>query len=189
MASERIEAMITRLVNREAGYVNHPSDTGGPTNWGITEGVARDAGWAGPMQDLPKEFARSIYYNRYVHTPWFDRVGDVSPMVGEELVDTGVNMGPGIASIFFQRWLNVFNMRGKHYVDLFVDGRIGNNTVKAFIAYLGRRGEEGERVMVAALNAVQGNRYLDIAEQNVTQEDFIYGWVRARVLMPADGDN
>jgi len=36
--------------------------------------------------------------------------------------------------------------------------------------------------MLAALNSVQGERYLSIAEKNETQEDFIYGWMRERVM-------
>lgn len=178
----RIEDIITRVVQREAGYVDHPSDRGGPTNWGITESVARLAGWQGNMIDLPESFARDVYRRRYVLTPSFDKVAYTSVAVGEELVDTGVNMGPAVASVFFQRWLNAFNQRGRRYEDLFVDGRIGPATIKAFNGYVDFRGQEGEDVMVAALNAVQGNRYLEIAENNVTQEDFIYGWIRTRVL-------
>ncbi|CZY10659.1 glycosyl hydrolase 108 family protein [Enterobacter bugandensis] len=29
------DEIINGLLEREAGYVNHPSDKGGPTNWGI----------------------------------------------------------------------------------------------------------------------------------------------------------
>lgn len=180
--SKRIEAIIEGVLGREKGFVDHPSDRGGPTNWGITEATARENGWQGRMQDMPQTFARNVYYRRYVYIPWFDRVAERSPGVGEELVDTGVVMGPGVASTFFQRLLNIFNGRGRYYADIIADGRIGKGTLAAFDAYLNKRGDEGEQVMVAALNCLQGGRFIDIAEHNESQEDFVYGWIRSRVL-------
>jgi len=177
----RVDDIIARVIKAEADYVDHPSDRGGPTRYGITQARARLEGYMGDMRNLPMELARQIYYKRYVSEPNFDMVVDVDPLVGEELVDTGVNMGPSIAAVFFQRWLNAFNRRGAAYADLFVDGRIGTLSIAALRAYLRARGAEGTLVMLAALNSVQGERYLSIAEKNETQEDFIYGWIRERV--------
>lgn len=178
----RIHDIVEGVLLREGRYVDHPNDRGGPTNWGITEAVARLNGYVGHMRDMPQSLARSIYHTRYVTTPWFDRVAAISLPVAEELVDTGVNMGPAVSSVFFQRWLNGFNQQARRYGDLFVDGRVGPATISAFGTYLQQRGSEGELVMVAALNGVQANRYLEIAERDKTQEDFLYGWVRTRVL-------
>lgn len=179
-AFERVIDNIIRVEGRE--LVDHPSDRGGPTKYGITQAVARANGWKGPMRDLPEALAREIYMGRYITIPQFDKVYALGPAVGSELIDTGVNMGPAVAAMFFQRWLNGFNARGSQYADLFADGRIGRVTLDAFRSYLKTRGQEGIAVMVAALNSVQGSRYLDIAERNETQEDFLYGWIRARVL-------
>ena len=33
---KHIDAMITDVIRREGGYVNHPADKGGPTKYGIT---------------------------------------------------------------------------------------------------------------------------------------------------------
>ena len=30
-----------RVIGHEGGYVNHPSDPGGETNWGVTRNTAR----------------------------------------------------------------------------------------------------------------------------------------------------
>ena len=61
-----IEAIINGVIEVEGGYVNHPSDPGGATNMGITEAVARSAGYKGDMRNLPRSTAYSIYYTRYV---------------------------------------------------------------------------------------------------------------------------
>ena len=40
-----LDAMIDRLLEREGGFVNHPADRGGATNWGVTQGTL--AAWRG----------------------------------------------------------------------------------------------------------------------------------------------
>lgn len=173
---------IDRILKAEGGYSDHPADKGGPTNFGITQAVARANGYRGEMAHLPESLAREIYKKRYVVRPGFDRVAVVHSGLAYELVDTGVNMGPAVAATFLQRWLNGFNQQGSRYADVFVDGNIGEVTIAALRAFLAWRGEEGARVLIAAVNCTQGSRYLDIAEANSAQEAFLYGWVKNRVL-------
>lgn len=179
------DPVIDAILNKEKGFVDHPSDRGGPTNWGITQAVARANGYEGDMRLMPESFARQVYLKRYITEPAFDQVHALSEKIGNELIDTGVNMGPPVASMMLQRWLNGFNLRGSRYGDLFVDGRIGRVTLDALGKYIAWRGEQGVRVMCAALNSTQGVRYLEIAEKNPSQEDFLYGWMLHRVLMEA----
>jgi lysozyme family protein len=179
------EKTIDDIVAREKGYVNDPADSGGETNYGIAKAVARANGFAGDMRDLPIALAREIYRKRYITEPQFHLVADLSAAIAAELVDTGVNMGPGQAALFLQRWLNAFNLNGSQYGDLFVDGRIGGVTLAALRAYLDWRGAQGETVMVAALNSVQGARYLDITEAAPKNERFAYGWIFQRVAKGA----
>ena len=40
--NDQIEALITRVIEREGGYVNHPADAGGPTRYGITLAALHD---------------------------------------------------------------------------------------------------------------------------------------------------
>lgn len=176
------ERVIDGIVAREHGYVDHADDRGGPTNWGITVAVARANGFDGDMRDLPKALAREIYRKRYIVRPAFDKVWLASNAIGDEVIDTGVNMGPARAAEMLQRWLNGFNARGSRYADLFPDGQVGEITLDALRKYLRWRGAEGERVMVCALNSTQGARYLELAENNPSQESFLYGWMRTRVL-------
>jgi lysozyme family protein len=180
----KFDDTINEIIRVEGGYTDHPSDKGGATKYGITEVVARANGYTGDMKELPQTLAFSIYLKRYVTEPGFDKVAIHSELVAKELIDTGVNMGPAKAAMFLQRCLNAFNMRGSRYPDMFVDGKLGPVSLAALVAYLKFRGADGERVLVTALNCVQGVRYLEIAEANPTQEDFTYGWFRNRVSNP-----
>src|SRR3546814_14490054 len=94
---------------REGGYVDHPNDRGGPTNFGITQAVARANGYLGEMRKLPRETAKAFYRAIYWAGPSFDKVARISPTVAAELFDTGVNMGPVVAAQFLQRALNAFS--------------------------------------------------------------------------------
>lgn len=172
-----IESMIEATIGKEGGYVNHPNDRGGPTNWGITEAVARRNGYAGDMKALPRAKAVAIYRNEYAIRPGFAAVAEIYPRIGEELFDTGVNMGPARPSIWLQEWLNALNQGGRSWPDLREDGAIGPATLAALKAYKAQRGTEGEVRLLAALNASQGERYKQIARANPTQEAFVYGWL------------
>lgn len=177
----KVEQYIDELIRREGGYVNHPSDRGGPTMYGITEVVARAYGYSGPMQEMPRALAVQIYTERYWTDPKFHLVNDHSAVLAEKLLDIGVNMGPMVASRFLQRALNVLNQEGRIYPDIVVDGSIGRMTLAALQAYLSHRGKDGHVVLLRALNAQQGARYIEIAEARPSQEAFVHGWFLHRV--------
>jgi lysozyme family protein len=101
--------------------------------------------------------------------------------VAAEVFDTGVNMGVGIAIGFLQRSLNVLNRQQRDWPDVAVDGRIGAATLAAVTILCDRRGAAGERVLRRALNALQGARYIEIAEQRPAQQAFVFGWLSERV--------
>jgi lysozyme family protein len=176
-----IDVYIDDLIKKEGGYVDHPHDKGGPTNWGITQQVARAWGYTGHMRDLPRQTAVAIYRDRYWVQPRFDQVNRISLPIAEELLDTGVNMGPAVASRFLQRALNVLNMQETRYPDIAVDGAIGRMTLSALESFIKWRGREGEIVLLRMLNGQQSVRYMEIAERDKRQESFQFGWQLHRV--------
>lgn len=178
--TERIEAIIDGVIEREGGFVDHADDRGGATRHGITERVARKFGWGGPMAELPIQFARDVYRTQYVAEPGFDRILKIAPAIAEELVDTGVLMGPGTATKFLQRALNALNRQGCDYADLEVDGGCGPMTRAALAAFIQARGSHGVDVLAWLLNAVQAVRFLEIVERDASQESFLFGWVAHR---------
>lgn len=69
MTVENREASIQKTLKYEGGYTNHPSDPGGPTNWGITIADARkywkaDAD-AEDVRKMPLSVAVEIYRKHY----------------------------------------------------------------------------------------------------------------------------
>ena len=178
---DMVERLIDALIEREGGYVNHPADRGGPTAFGITEAVARANGYVGPMKLMPREEAAGIYRRLYWARPRLDALADLSPRIAEELFDTGVNMGPAVAVTFLQRALTALNRSGRDYPDLVPDGRIGAATIDALRQYLAVRGTGAETVLLRALDALQGERYVRLAERRPANEAFLYGWLANRV--------
>jgi len=176
-----IDTMLDSLIEREGGYSDDPADLGGETNYGITEEVARQSGYEGSMKSMPVEVAREIYRQKYWIDPNFDKVNTASPDIAEELLDTGVNMGPGIAGKFLQQALNALNSGGAKYPDVTVDGVVGPQTLKTLRTYLDLRNTQGEEVMLKALNCLQGARYIEISETRPQNERFVYGWLKHRI--------
>ena len=176
-----IDTMLDDLLDREGGYSNHPADRGGPTRWGITQAVARANGYTGDMRSFPAEKAREIYRARYWISPGFSAVEKHSSTIATELFDTGVNMGTAIAASFLQRALNALNRNNSDYPDIKTDGQIGPATLSALRAYLRIRGQTGERVLLQAIEALQGERYIALAENRPANEVFLYGWIANRI--------
>lgn len=181
MADALIDQLVDGLIEREGGYVNHPADKGGPTCFGITEAVARAQGYRGPMRGLPREEAATIYRRLYWLRPRFDEVAKRSSRLAAELFDTGANMGPSVAATFLQRALTALNRNSSDYPDLVPDGRIGERTLSAIDTFLKLRGPSGETVLLRALEALQGERYLRLAERRPANEAFLYGWLANRI--------
>jgi lysozyme family protein len=90
-------------------------------------------------------------------------------------------MGPAVAATFLQRALTALNRNGKDYPDLVPDGRIGPATLAALDAFLAVREKQGEIVLLRALEALQGERYLRLAERRPANEAFLYGWLANRI--------
>ena len=176
-----IDQLVEALIEREGGYIAHPADRGGATRFGITEAVARAHGYAGAMAQLPRDEASAIYRRLYWLRPGFDAIAERAPRIAAELFDTGANMGPAVAATFLQRALTALNRNGRDYPDLVPDGRCGTQTITALEAFLALRGADGEIVLFRALEALQGERYLRLAERRPANEAFLYGWLSNRI--------
>ncbi|WP_418611461.1 glycoside hydrolase family 108 protein [Klebsiella pasteurii] len=170
------DEIFKAILEKEGGYVKNPNDKGGATNWGITQAVARAHGYTGDMRNLTRQQALDILEADYWYGSRFDQVSALSAEIAAELCDTGVNMGPAVAVRFLQRVLNVMNNQGRLYPDVAIDGQIGPRTIAALNSYLASRGSTATRVMLKALNSLQGARYIELSEQRAANETFTFGW-------------
>jgi lysozyme family protein len=93
-----------KLLGHEGGFVDHPADPGGATNWGITERVARSHGYAGHMRDLPVDLAKRIYRADYWDAV---RADDLPAAVRYVVFDAAVNSGVAQSVRWLQRALGV----------------------------------------------------------------------------------
>ncbi|MEJ7932910.1 glycosyl hydrolase 108 family protein [Sphingobium sp. AN558] len=176
-----IESLIDEIIAREGGYSNHPADRGGPTNWGITQSVARANGYVGDMRALPRSVAVTLYRRLYWEQPGYGFVAKTCPTLAAELFDTAVNMGTATATGFLQRALNALNRNQKDYPDLKVDRTIGAKTLAALAGFVALRGRAGEKILLTAIESLQGERYIALAESRPANEAFLYGWLANRI--------
>ena len=180
-----LETELDELIVREGGFVDHPNDKGGATNYGITQAVALANGWNGRMQDLSIAFAKRIYRQRYWSAPGYDKIAAMGlPLLAAEMFDTGVNMGPTTQGKWLQRWLNALCGQYPKYVHITVDGDVGAGTRGAIAYLIGKRGlKPTQDALVDAVNCSQGARYLELVEGREANEAFIWGWLTSRISL------
>lgn len=173
-----VGVILASVFAMEGGYVNNPKDPGGETNHGITKAVAVEHGYTAPMIDLPKTYAEQIYRQDYIEKPGYLPVIELSTAVGHKLVDAGVNAGTSRSSRWFQTSLNALNRGGKDYPAIFVDGKVGADTVRAYQSLQTKRGKVTACEMVVKLvDAQQAAHYMSLT--NLT--DFTPGWIDHRI--------
>lgn len=179
MTPNKMREVISHVVSLEGGYSDDPLDSGGKTNHGITEKVARLAGYTGDMRDLTLQQAQDIYVNQYIVGPKLDKVYDIDAQLGYDLIDFGINQGTATSVKMLQRWLNAFNDGGKYYADQTVDGKIGPSTLGQLNAFIKQRGSQD--TLLLAVRCTQGTHYLEISEKSPKNKRFLYGWIKNRV--------
>ena len=96
MARSNYDECLRRLLAHEGGYTNHPSDPGGPTNFGITifdyRKYVKPNATAADVRAMKIDEAKAIYRAKY----WAaQRCDDLPPGVDDSVFDYGVNSGIG----------------------------------------------------------------------------------------------
>ena len=145
------------VFKHEGGYVNHPNDPGGETNYGITKRSYPEL----DIKNLTKEQAKTIYYTDYWKKFGFDRIEDCK--IATKVFDMGVNMGGHTAIKLLQSALGLINQ------EVTVDGLIGPQTLGAI--------EESNRILLRdALCLKAKERYIHLMARNSRLLSFRRGW-------------
>ena len=101
------EQLLTEILERREGgrFTNIPGDAGGPTKWGITLPILKEArGGFATVDDLAaltEDQAREVYRALFIVQPGFSQIADVQ--LRGLLIDSGVLNGRGEAVMFLQR--------------------------------------------------------------------------------------
>lgn len=114
------ETAFEILLKHEGGFSDHAADPGGKTRYGITEAVAREAGYRGDMRELPLDLAKLIYRSRYWNAV---RADELPQSIRHVMFDAAVNSGTRQATLWMQRAVGVAD-----------DGIIGPKTMAALHA-------------------------------------------------------
>jgi lysozyme family protein len=172
-----IDQLITDVLKKEGGYVDHPADRGGPTKFGITQSTLsrflEKAATIEEVKGLDIATAHDIYELHYYRAPRIDKLPDgIQPFV----FDCAVNHGPRRAIRFVQR---VCNDAG--FGPLAEDGQMGPKTkAVASSCY-----ETMQEWMLTALVQERQMFYGNIVAHDESQRVFLKGWLaRARSFLP-----
>ncbi len=92
------------LIAHEGGFADLENDPGGKTRFGVTEAVARAAGYGGDMRELPLSLAKAIYRSQY----WDAVRGDELPDgIRYYVFDAAAASGVRQSILWLQRALGV----------------------------------------------------------------------------------
>ncbi|MEA2980272.1 MAG: hypothetical protein QOF09_2095 [Alphaproteobacteria bacterium] len=96
MTAANYHACLTRLLVHEGGYTNHPSDPGGPTNFGITiadyRRYVKSNATAADVRAMRLDEAEAIYRSKYWNA---QRCDELPRGLDYTIFDYGVNSGFG----------------------------------------------------------------------------------------------
>ena len=113
----KFEDLVHGILDREGGYVDHPNDPGGETNYGIAKRSHPEE----DIKNLTTERAIEIYKDSYWEP---SRASSLPSSLRETYFDMVVNMGKRRAVKILQK---ACNSKG---CGLVVDGLIGRNTIR-----------------------------------------------------------
>ena len=181
-------ASLHHTLQHEGGFVDHPADPGGATNWGVSLRALRNLEAdnvldydrdgdgdvdADDMRMLTRADAQR-FYREHFWFPWMDLI--VVPRAASKAFDTGVNVGPRQAARLLQRAANIV-LRDP----IKADGWIGEKSIEA-INTIGQA-EMGSR-LVTAMTHVQARFYFDLVDAKPARNAFLLGWLRRAYWKP-----
>lgn len=166
----------------EGGYVNHPSDPGGATNFGISlrflEAQGLDIDGDGKVDEkdvraLTPQTAATIYQEHFWARPGLDRL---PLLVAIAVYDAGVNLGVMRAVKHLQECSCALDRE-----PLAIDGKLGPRTVARVEALCADM--TGQLKFCTKLMDRRAAYYNAIADKNPSLDVFRKGWMRRTLAL------
>ena len=152
--------------NHPGIITNDPSDSGGRTQYGISERAHPEA-WADGKVDIPE--ARGIYEKVYILAEHFNEIKD--EFLRHQVVDYGVPSGPDTATRLLQQIVGVK-----------VDGELGPKTLAAIENYpdgtLFGTPVPGRVLLNLAFRDARTLFYASLTKRRPKDLKFLLGWLR-----------
>ena len=177
---------IKNVLGIEGGCTNNKYDTGGKTNFGITESLAEKYEYT--PSELTQDIAIEIYYKEFWEKYNLDLIKDSE--IVTEVFEFGINSGMKRGIKTLQRSFNSLHALSEDKL-LTEDGILGPKTAKVINEY------EHKHSLLKMQNIIQGMFYLFLAEGNkemikefdnhtktqgsFSNKQFIRGWIEKRV--------
>lgn len=154
---DKFDRAMKFVLRWEGGYVNHPSDPGGETNFGIAKRSHPDV----DIANLTEEGAKEIYKEEY----WKKVKGDDLPdAIAVAVMDYAVNSGTSRSAKTLQR-----------VVGAGADGAIGPATLAKVAAAVEA---DGEKAVAQAIVMQRSDFLSDLVKRKPEMAAFLKGWMR-----------
>lgn len=156
------EIAVEKTLAHEGGYVNHPDDPGGETNYGISRRSYPNA----DIRNLTKEAAVKIYQRDF----WLPLYSDIRyQRIANKIFDMSVNLGVTNSHVIVQKAMRNLGKAIK------VDGVFGPNTLALV-------NQSDPNALLLEMIRLHVEYYLTRVERKPSQVAFLRGWIRRAFL-------
>lgn len=178
-SQDRFDKALKVVLRHEGGFTNNMSDSGGPTNFGISlrfikaSGIDIDLDGEINIEDikkLNKNNARDIYNRFWWEKYHYNSINNLE--IATKIFDLSVNMGAIQAHKLVQRAINSMMPFGLSYID--VDGLLGAVSIKS-INDIDEIDES--KHLLTAIKSQGAKFYRNLVDKNNNLEIFIKGWM------------
>jgi lysozyme family protein len=164
-----VETLIDGVIEREGGFVDHPDDPGGATNFGVTRKALSE--WLGreasveDVRNMSVEVAKAIYRSEYFIKPG---LVDLPEVLHAVMLDAAVHHDPTDSIRMLQRVLSFWGMKPGP-----IDGLVGPRTMRAAETVCAIR----PRVLIVALIEHRRHYMENLVRNKPSLDVFFGGWM------------
>jgi len=170
------EEAILHILKNEGGYVDHKSDPGGATNYGVSLRFLKTLGLYGDFNNdglidgndikaMDTEDAKGVYKKFWWDKHKYGQIKDIR--IATKILDMSINVGSYRAHCILQ---NALNDSGS---DLLIDGVIGWKTIKEINHH------KDKHKLLSHIIANLSKYYLELYDNDKENRvNFIVGWLK-----------